>query len=97
MTAQDLEAGGPHQQELVLRLSSLTPDSSPTSPLGSGRGGKWLKNIQSEKASPAEPTVGGSSLTSPISDPVTCVRCGRGERPHTCAESFLAHPSLQAT
>lgn len=49
VTAQDLEAGGPHQQELVLRLPSLTPGADPTPLLGPRRGGKWLENTQNER------------------------------------------------
>ena len=49
--AQNLETGGFHQQELHLRLLSLTPGSAPTFLLSPGWGGKWLKNTQDESIS----------------------------------------------
>lgn len=51
VTASDLEAGGPHQQELGTKTFITDPGSSPTSLLSSGWGGKWLKNSQDESIS----------------------------------------------
>ena len=49
VTAQDLDAGGPHQQELVLRLPSLTHGADPIPLLSPRGGGKWLENTQNER------------------------------------------------
>ena len=84
--AQDLEAGGPHQQELVLRLPSLAPGADPTPLPSPGWGGKWSENTQNE-----------SPLWVPSDPDSSCcrARCEREERPTHRQSLFLHVPAAQ--